>query len=95
MANTSSPLSLEDRKRRLRYRSWHRGCKETDVILGQFCDAHLEQFTEADVVAFEALLELDDWDIYAWVTGSVAVPSNLNNPIVDLLISKYKSTIVP
>ena len=30
------------RRRRLRYRAWHRGTKEMDLVLGPFADAHLE-----------------------------------------------------
>ena len=70
-ATTATPeqaLSHEDRLKRLRYRSWHRGCKETDLVLGGYCDRYLERMDAAELALCEALLEEDDSDIWAWLT---------------------------
>ncbi len=64
----------ETRLRRLRMRSWRRGIKEMDLILGRFADAHLAQLTEAEVAAYDALLSENDHDLYAWVAGRAAPP---------------------
>ncbi|MAR56558.1 MAG: hypothetical protein CMM93_05190 [Rickettsiales bacterium] len=63
------------RFKRLRYQSWHRGCKETDVILGNYFDQHAKEFSAEDLSAYEALLEEDDYDIWQWVAYEKA-PSN-------------------
>ena len=63
---------MNDQKKRLRYQSWHRGCKETDDILGPFADAWLPDATNA--APFEALLKEEDWDIYRWLTGQQPMP---------------------
>lgn len=63
---------MDAQKKRLRYQSWHRGCKETDDILGPFADVWLPNAQET--TAFEALLEEDDWDIYRWLTGTQPQP---------------------
>src|SRR3990167_975843 len=47
---------LAMRRRRLRFRVWHRGMREVDLILGRFADAHLAELDEADLSSFEALL---------------------------------------
>ncbi len=73
---------MNDHKKRLRYQSWHRGCKETDDILGPFADVWLPKAT--DVSAFEALLEEDDWDIYRWLTDEQAKPEEHKTIIAEI-----------
>jgi len=65
------------RKKRLKYQSWHRGCKETDVILGHFCDVYLEAMDDHALNEFEAILNEDDADLYRWLTGEQPVPEDL------------------
>lgn len=57
---TAAATSLEVRKRRARYRAEHRGTKELDLILGRFAAGFLAQASEAQLGAFEALLEEPD-----------------------------------
>jgi len=68
MAPTDPPPS-DTRLKRLRYQSWHRGTRETDLLLGGFADAHLAQLTPAQLDLFEALLSVPDVDLYDWLTG--------------------------
>ncbi len=65
----SASESNDVRLRRIRYRSWHRGCKETDLILGNFADKALSSLTQDEIPLYEALLEEQDADIWAWLTG--------------------------
>jgi len=58
---------LENRKKRLTFRAWHRGIKEVDLVLGPFADAHLEGMGEAEVEDFEALCTIPDQDIFDWL----------------------------
>ncbi|MFW5654814.1 MAG: succinate dehydrogenase assembly factor 2 [Roseicyclus sp.] len=67
----------ETRLKRLRMRSWHRGIKEMDLILGRWADAHLEASDEATLAAYEAVLAEADQDLYAWVSGQAAPPPSL------------------
>lgn len=68
------PLPRELWLKRLRYRSWHRGCKETDLVLGRFCDRMLETMNEAQLTLFETLLDEDDADIWNWLTEKTPCP---------------------
>ena len=61
--------SLEVRRKRLRYRSWHRGTKEADLLLGGFADRHLGSMDEASLDFFEALLGEPDPSLMTWMTG--------------------------
>ena len=62
------------RLKRLRIRSWRRGTKEMDLILGGFCDVELARLAEDEVALYEDLLSEDDHDLYAWVTDQAAPP---------------------
>lgn len=62
-----STQTRDVRIKRLRYQSWHRGCKETDVVLGNYCDAHLEGLSDAELDLYESFLEEDDYDIWQWI----------------------------
>ena len=60
--------------KRLRYRSWHRGCKETDLILGRFADTRLAELPPAHLEIYEKLLNENDADIWDWICGKEAPP---------------------
>jgi antitoxin CptB len=60
---------LSERRRKLLFRSWHRGIRETDLIMGRFADAHIGELTETDLNEYEKLLDVPDRDLYAWVVG--------------------------
>lgn len=66
--------SREIRIKRLRMRSWRRGTREMDLILGGFADSGLTALDGAALDAYERLLEENDWDLYYWVTGAREVP---------------------
>ncbi len=61
-------------RRRLRFRAWHRGTKEADLMIGGFADRYMDGWGEAELRWFEALLHEDDVHIMAWAVGSQPVP---------------------
>ena len=63
------------RLKRLRMRSWRRGIKEMDIILGGFADAKLDNLNEAELDAFEVMLSENDQDLYKWVSGAAPMPA--------------------
>lgn len=71
MINFEPKQSATDdaRVKRLRYRSWHRGCKETDIILGRFADGGLSTLPPAMLDLYEQLLDENDADIWDWIIG--------------------------
>lgn len=62
------------RLKRLKFRAWHRGTKEADLMIGGFFDAHAAGWTPEQLDWFEALLEEQDVDIMAWAIGSMPCP---------------------
>jgi antitoxin CptB len=71
---TRSSDGLDTRRRRLLFRSWHRGTREADLIMGRFADVHIEHFSDPELDEYERLLEALETDLLAWVTGVAVVP---------------------
>jgi antitoxin CptB len=81
---------LDVRRKRLLFRSWHRGTKEADLLLGSFAERHLGGFTPAQVERYEALLEADDADLLAWIAGRAIPPQERESDVLGMLLSfKY------
>jgi antitoxin CptB len=73
--STRSSDGLDARRRRLLFRSWHRGTREADLIMGRFADAHIEGFSDAELDQYEHLLDALETDLLSWMTGLVEVPA--------------------
>ena len=71
---TRSTDGLDARRRRLLFRSWHRGMREMDLIMGRFADACIANLTDAELADYERLLEAPDPELYGWVAGDLAAP---------------------
>ena len=78
-------MDRDTRLKRLRFRAWHRGTKEADLMIGGFYDAHAAGWIEAEMGWFEALLEEQDVDIMAWAMGTLPVPARWEGPMLDAL----------
>lgn len=64
----------EKRLKRLAIRSWRRGTKEMDLILGRFWDAEGATLDAETLDTYEAMLSENDQDLYAWVSGQSKPP---------------------
>lgn len=72
---SNPPLPRELWLKRLTYRSLHRGCKETDLVLGTYCTRMAETLSDEELNVFESLLDEDDADIWAWLTEKTSCPN--------------------
>jgi len=77
--------SLEIRRKRLKFRSWHRGIKEADILLGHFADTHLAHLDRGQLDRYENLLREPDLKIVAWITNDRPAPDYLQNDVMDML----------
>ena len=71
-------MNEDVRLKRLRIRSWRRGTKEMDLILGAFCDTELAGLPGEDVALYEELLAENDHDLYQWITGQAPSPDRFS-----------------
>ncbi len=76
---------IEIRRKRLRFRCWHRGSREADLLLGGFADRHLQGLDSAALAALEAVLTVDDPDIWDWALGRAPVPPAHDTVVMALL----------
>ena len=73
--------TAEARLKRMRMRSWRRGTKEMDLVLGPWADAHLDGLGEGDLALYDQLLAENDQDLMACIFGTQTPPA----PLADLL----------
>ncbi|QMU57031.1 MAG: succinate dehydrogenase assembly factor 2 [Boseongicola sp.] len=66
------------RLRRLKMRSWRRGTKEMDMILGPFFDASSGDLSDETLDHYETLLDENDQDLYQWVSGQIEPPAQFS-----------------
>ena len=78
-------MNPDDRLKRLRFRAWHRGTKEADLLIGGFFDRNHGGWSEAEVKLFEELLEEQDVDIMAWALGTAAPPTRYEGEMMRKL----------
>ena len=81
------PAIDDIRRKRLLFRSWHRGTRESDLILGRFADAHLAAFDSGQLDRYEALLACDDADLFDWVSGRAPPPAAHDHDVMRLLLA--------
>jgi len=80
-----SSEGLSERRKKLLFRAWRRGVRETDLIVGRFADAHIEGLDESSLNDFERLIEVPNADLYVWVSGEAAVPTSYNTAVLRQL----------
>ena len=71
--------------RALKYRAWHRGTREADMLIGGFFDAHHAAWGPHERAWFAALVNETDVDIMAWAIGTQAPPECYQGAIMDAL----------
>ena len=76
--------SGEHRVKRLAMRSWRRGTKEMDLVLGPYADARLAAMGEAELLLFDGLLEENDPDLALWIIGGGAPPGRFAALIAEI-----------
>lgn len=80
-----SSETIEIRRKRLKFRSHHRGIKEADILLGHFADSHLDDLSTEQLDRYENLLREPDGKIVAWITKDAPAPAHLQNDVMDML----------
>ena len=81
--STRSSGGLDDRRKRLLFRCWHRGTREMDLILGRFADAEIASLTDVELTQLEHLIEVPDPDLYAALTGDTPLATEYLSAVFD------------
>ena len=80
-------MDHDTRLKRLRFRAWHRGTREADLMIGGFFDARHQSWDAGELDWFEALLEEQDVDIMGWAIGSIPCPAQWNGAMMQTMRS--------
>jgi antitoxin CptB len=80
---TRSSGGLDDRRKRLLFRCWHRGTREMDLILGRFADAEIATLSDDELDAMERLIEVPDPELYAALAGDTPLPPEHASALFD------------
>ena len=65
-------------------RSWRRGTKEMDLVLGPYADAHLGAMDEDRLALYDRLLNENDQDLLPWVLGQRPAPDEFSTLIGEI-----------
>jgi antitoxin CptB len=86
MTETTRPDDdIAVRRRKLKFRSWHRGMREMDLIMGRFADAFVDRMAPAELDDYERLMEVPDPELLAWVTGQIVPPADHDSAMLRRL----------
>ncbi len=83
---------FDARRKRILFRSWHRGMREMDLIMGRFAEEQLNNMSEEELDVFELLIEAQDRDVLAWITNEKETPTNYDTPVFQKLKAFHNHT---
>ncbi|SFQ79410.1 succinate dehydrogenase assembly factor 2 [Nitratireductor indicus] len=88
---TRSSHDLDPRRRRALVRSWRRGTREMDLVLGGFADAQIDRLTESEMDEYETILAVSDTELFRWVTGEAQIPQEYDTPLFARILASRGS----
>ena len=74
--STTSSAGLDPRRRRVLFRSWHRGMREMDILYGKFADSEITNLSDSELDDYEQLMDLPDRDVLMFLTGEADTPAH-------------------
>ena len=83
-------MNINTVRKRLLIRSWRRGTKELDLILGGFSTNNVSKLEMTELDLYERLLSNDDHVIYGWLFGKEESPKIFNNLIKQIQKGMYR-----
>jgi len=89
---TRSSAGLNAERKRLLFRSWHRGIKEMDLVLGSFADAHIGELSDEEIKEYADFISLSDHDMFKWLSGAGPVPPEHDTPMYRKIL-EFRSTM--
>ena len=82
-------MNIDILKKKILYRSQHRGTKEMDLLLNAFVKKYIDTFDDSEIKLLDFLLNIDDEILYKWYFGqniNIQVPINT----VTLKLKNFK-----
>jgi antitoxin CptB len=90
--NDNSQDTRDPRLKKILFRCWHRGMKEMDLLLGGFANKEIDKLSEDELQELEHLLNANDQDLYAWMTGRKPLPEEWDGPLYHRIIAYHEAS---
>ena len=84
---SATDAASTNRRKKLQFRSWHRGTRELDLIFGSFADAAIETLDEGELDDYERLLNLPDTDLMDWMLIGKPVPADIDSALMQRILA--------
>jgi len=91
MASMTAGEDIAIRRKKLRYRAWHRGTLEMDRVLGPFADAHIDALSEADLDRLEAVMSEEDPALLKWVMQQETPPAGIDVEFLGRIVADHQA----
>jgi antitoxin CptB len=89
---TLSSSGLDLRRRKLKFRCWHRGTREMDLIMGRFADVRIAELGEAELDELERLIDVSDPELFSWIIGERQIPPGFDTALLRQLRAFHLDT---
>lgn len=91
MADASTAVELDARRRRLKFRGNHRGTFETDILIGGFVEDVADTLSATELADMEAILEMPDPDLTDWLFGRLPLPEEKATPMLRRMVAACRA----
>lgn len=81
-----SDLALKVVRKRLIFRSWHRGTRELDLILGSFADRYVPGFSADELQMYDEMIQENDPELYKWYTEKSKPPPDKRHKVYEMFL---------
>lgn len=81
------------RRKKLRYRAWHRGTREMDLVLGPYADAHTDAMDHGQLDVLEALMSEEDPPLLTWIMGQEEPPAHVDRAFLAAVIADHQARL--
>ena len=77
--------------KKLLYKSNYRGCKETDLVLGNFAKKFIHELIDEELQEFDKLLSRVDTDIWDWINNKKPIPDDVSKDLMNKISKDFLS----
>lgn len=84
---------LDPRRKRILFRSTHRGIREMDILFGGFIRQHVATLEDGELDEVEAMLDIPDQELFAWMTGRTEVPARWDTKLFRRILEFQKQQV--
>lgn len=71
-------------RKRVLMRAQHRGIKEMDIILGNYVQDNLSDFSKSEIDELEAFMEINDQRLYQMILGNEPVENGFEDLVAKI-----------